>query len=141
MTFTTSYNGLEIDYTVEDYIPATPYRSNGDPGDPSEGGECNGWEVIGVEDMDELFSAIDHQLFEHEPMRGWLTRKALRVLKWCVEEERWKRLPGPQRRRLIADFRRFARKYWAEQISQHCTEHYWQEVGGPGGEEDYFFGE
>lgn len=141
MTFITSYNGLQIDYTVQEYIPATPYRANGDPGDPSEGGECDDWEVSGVEDMDELFDAIEEQLFDHEPKRGWLTRKALQALRWCVEEERWQRLPASQRRRLIEDFRSFASKHWADEIQEHCTEHYWQEVGGPGGEEDYFFGD
>jgi len=139
MSFTTTYNGLQIDYTVDDYVPAVPYLPNGDPGYPSEGGECDDWEVSGVEDMDQLVDAIEDQLFAKDPAGDWVTRKAFRILQWCVHEDRWEHFPARQQQSLIRHFGRFAEKYWANEIADHCTEHYWHEVGGPSGEEDYCF--
>jgi|GEM_PF-4370948 len=136
MSFTTRYKGLQIDYTVDEYIPAVLHLPNGDPGYPAEGGFCDGWEISDVEDIDELFEAIQEQLFATDPTGDWMTRKAFRVLQWCVQDDRWAHFPARQQRSLIRQFRRFAAKHWADEIEQHCTEHYWHEIGGPSGEQD-----
>ena len=136
MSFTTTYNGLEIDYSVEEYSPAVMYLSNGDPGYPAEGGCCDGWEIVGIDDIDELFEFIGIEIEDQDP--SWLQRKMFRVLRWCVEEERWETLPAKQQGMLTRRFARFAQRFWSSEIEEHCTAHYWDEIGGPDGEADYF---
>ena len=125
MSFTTTFHGLEIEYTVEDYSAAVPYLSNGDPGYPAEGGYCEDWEIVGIDDMDELFQAIEAQLFDEDPSERWLTKRAFRLLEWCVQDNRWEAMPAKQQEMMMRRFVRFAERHWACQIEQHCTEHYW----------------
>lgn len=139
MSFITTFNGLEIEYDVGHYTPAVCYLPNGDPGYPEDGGDCEDWEVLGVEDLDLLFNAIEAQLFEHDPDGDWVTRKAFRVLQWCVQGDRWEQFTDRQRERLTRHFRRFAMKHWDAEITESCTDHYWDEVGGPSGAAEYAY--
>ena len=56
---------------ITKYIPATMYRSNGDPGDPEEGGDCEYDELI-VTDENETELDFDQVIDDYD----WLDEHA-----------------------------------------------------------------
>ena len=57
---------------ITKYYPATIYRSNGDPGDPEEGGECQ-YDELFVTDEDENELDFDKVIGDYE----WLDEQAI----------------------------------------------------------------
>ena len=51
---------LEVSAFITDYYPAIMYLRNGDPGDPAEGGEVEGLEVVGPDGI--TWDDIPHAL-------------------------------------------------------------------------------
>ena len=130
MTFTTTFKGLEIHYEVSPYTPATYYRSNGDPGDPAEGGECETWYIDHVDDVEEF---IEHLREEIAP-RKLSERIAFGVMCWWLRHQ--DNFDPDHRFRVLRHAIRRIKDTWADDIEQHCTAHYWEEIGPYGDFQD-----
>jgi hypothetical protein len=123
--FSTTFRGLAIEYDVSEYYPGQYYTSNGDPGDPPEGGECETWYIDRIVDVEEF---IEH--LREEIPRRWADRFAFGVLCWGL---RYMDKLSPDRqfqilRRAIQPIK----EAWAEDIEQHCTDHFWTDLAGEG---------
>lgn len=112
-----TFRGLAIDAEIEDYDPGVRTFSNGDPGYPPSGGCCYDfdWEV---DDIDELLCELE---IESEGVEN-MVRAFYRI---CGK------LPDTLIKRIERD--------WEEDIMEAATEYFWQDVGGPGGYEDYCY--
>lgn len=105
------YRGLAIDAEIEDYDLGVHTFSNGDPGYPPSGGGCESFEWS-VDDIDEFLCELELESEGVERMvRGFykLTYKLPATLIEKVDRE------------------------WEDDIMERATEHFWQDIGGPGG--------
>ena len=67
---------VEVTYTMTPYIEATMYRSNGDPGDPAEGGEIE-IEKITCEEYPSLADKIGDILADDDDFLEYLETQSL----------------------------------------------------------------
>ncbi len=60
---------ITIQYSISKYYPATMYRSNGDPGDPAEGGDLEIESIVDEDgnelDEDVLTDSIRSDLYDN----------------------------------------------------------------------------
>lgn len=132
MTFEMAFRGLWIAYDVSPYR----YAYRGDPGYPSEGGWCEGWQVEDIHDPEELLEALTESW--QEPA-WWKVKQRAARFTVLTALPRMAVLTAPDRAAICDFVDSIVRSIWDEEIRTACEEHYWDEVGGPAGEEDYFF--
>lgn len=68
------YNGIEMEVTGEylEYVPATMYRRNGDPGNPAEGGYIDGASIsIGGVDVTDILDDACIEAIESMAWNQW----------------------------------------------------------------------
>lgn len=134
--FETQFRGLWIAYHVADYVPEVRYLPNGDPGYPAEGGNCEDWEVEDIDDPEEFVMALEDAW--PAPAR-W--RLGSRMVRWAVLLlfTHYTVLGRKDQSRMLRIANRLAAEQWDQDICRACEDHYWEVVGGPGGEPDYFY--
>jgi len=112
-----TFRGLALDASVEDYDPGVHTFSNGDPGYPPSGGNCEdfSWEI---EDIDEVLlelelstEGLDNMVRAFYRMFGRLPETLVKK----IDEE------------------------WAEDIMDAVDDYFWNTMGGPGGQEDWHY--
>lgn len=137
MSFSTRFKGLWIEYEVEPYSPAVHTLSNGDPGYPAEGGYCTEWEAEDFDDLDEFLCELESCW-----ARPAWWRLGSRMVRWVVLFliQNFYRLKPRDQARMFKVATQLAAEHWEDEIMQHCTEHYWDDIGGPDGEWEYYYG-
>lgn len=136
MNFSRSYRGLWINFDIEPYDPGVHTFSNGDPGYPPSGGGCEDWELDGIENGAEF--AMEMADSWEPPARWRLGSRFLRwIILWILERYDQLRPREQDQMRKVAEA--LALEHWDEDIRQACEEYYWDDIGGPAGEQDYFY--
>ena len=130
MKFQDEFNGLEVEYDVEEYDPGVHTYANGGPGYPPSGGGVEDYQIVGIVDAGEL---------EEWVREDWQPRRIMeRIDRWCFLFllRHMDKLPAARLAKLDRYAAKLAEELWDSEIRDHCEEHYWVDIGGPKGERE-----
>lgn len=105
-----TFRGLAVTAEIDEY-------DRGSRWDPPSGGTCEHWEFT-VEDVDDV---LEHLELESEGLD--------QMIRACFKFTE----TAPQT--LIEKLER----EWADDIDEAATDYFWNDIGGPGGLEDYYY--